>query len=333
MRAGYADMIGRRIVPLLAGCVAVAAPAQTSVFETLRGLDVRVATAAERLTVANAALCRRVQPGFGLVLHAIDQYPPTIRAQVRGAFGFAVPVAVELVVPGGPAAQAGIRADDGLVAIAGVQVAAEAAPDALAASADTRDRIAARLAALPVAPVVLTIVRGGVPQAVRVSPRPACASQVEVATDRGSNAGADGETIQVGAGLVERVDEVGLALVLAHELAHNILEHRRRLATAGVRGGIVGEFGRNRRLTRIAEDQADRLSAVLLYNAGYDVAAAAGFWRTQGAALDGGVFRSRTHSGAASRARILEAEQALLAAQPARPVRPDWIDGRDGGLE
>lgn len=320
------------ILALLAGGLAVATPAPPSLFETLRGLDARVAAAADRLTVANVALCRRVQPGFGLVVHAIDQYPAAIRADARAAFGFAAPVAVALVVPGGPADSAGIRADDGLVAIAGVAVDVPASTER-DGTADTRDRIVARLAALPPGPVMLTILRGGTRRDVRVIPRPACASQVEVATARGVNAGADGDTIQIGATLVERIDDRGLALVLAHELAHNILDHRRRLAAAGVRQGIAGEFGRNRRLTRTSEDEADRLSAYLLANAGYDVAAAADFWRTQGAGLDGGWFRSRTHAGAASRARILEGELAAIAAAPVCPVRPAWIDARDRPLE
>ncbi len=52
-----------------------------------------------------------------------------------------------------------------------------------------------------------------------------------------------------------------IAVVVAHELAHNILHHRARLDAAGVSRGLVAEFGRNARLTR---EQAMHLATYAL---------------------------------------------------------------------
>ncbi|WP_380927192.1 M48 family metalloprotease [Sphingomonas arantia] len=310
---------------MVAGPVA-ASPAQDAMFARLRGLDRRVAVVAERLLIANATLCRRTQPAFGMVLHAIDQYPPAMRARARAAFGFVAPVAVEAVVPGAAAERGGARDDDGVVAIAGVPVAVESGT---AVGTRTRDAVLDRLANVPPgAPIVLTLLRDGIAREVRLVPPAACAARVELSTDRGTNAVADEATILVGSDLVERIADDGLAVVLAHELAHVVLGHRRRLAAAGVRRGVGGAFGRSRRLTRATEDEADRMSAYLLANAGYDAGMAAAFWRTAGAGLAGS-FRSRTHGAASARAQLLAEEAAVIAVMPGRPVRPALLGRRD----
>ena len=88
-------------------------------FAAMRSVDARLARIAHRLTIANAPICSETVPAPGLVLHAIDQYEPAYRSAARATFGFAAPVAVETVVPGSAAERAGVRADDGLVAVAG----------------------------------------------------------------------------------------------------------------------------------------------------------------------------------------------------------------------
>ena len=101
-------------------------------------------------------------------------------------------------------------------------------------------------------------------------PRKGCRTLVEVWADDGLSARSDGRAVAVSYGFVESVSDNDIAVVLAHELAHAILEHRRRLSEAGVDKGFFGEFGKDRRLSRQAEIEADRLSVHLLANAGYD---------------------------------------------------------------
>ncbi len=135
---------------------------------------------------------------------------------------------------------------------------------------------------------------------------------VEILTTNERRARSDGRVLQISYGLASELDDSELAVVVAHELAHVVLEHRRRLSEAGVVGGLLGEFGRNRRLTRTVETEADRLSAHLLANAGYDPAIAASFWLSDaGRLVSRGILRSRAYPSRRSRAELIEEEIAL----------------------
>lgn len=300
--------------------------------EQLRDLDSRVAVISYRLRKANVALCRSIQSEVGVLLHAIDQYPKALQPQVQSAFRFAAPVSVEFVVPDSAADHGGLRADDGVLAINNRTVGPRSIVPVPPPTTDTRDRAIELLnTAAPTSRMSLLVLRDGLRRVIHVLPHPACAAVTEVVLDRG-NAVADDGTIQIGAELAVRLSDSEMVVILAHELAHVVLEHGRRLKAAAVQRGLAGEFGRSRRLVRLTEDEADRLSAYLLANAGYRLADAARFWRTRGSKLDGGVFRSRTHSGAITRARIFERISSTIAADETTPIVPDIIQSRDRPL-
>src|SRR3546814_19323612 len=74
-----------------------------------------------RLATANAPLCDRQEPGLGLLLHTPDQYARDVRGEAIRHFRFAGLVGVEAVLPGSPAATAGVRSDDTLLGIGAVR--------------------------------------------------------------------------------------------------------------------------------------------------------------------------------------------------------------------
>lgn len=293
--------------------------------ERVRAVDARLAAIAFRLTTANAPLCRDVQPAPGLALQAIDQFGPKLRSTARRVFGFAAPVSVEAVVPNSPAARAGVRADDGLLAINGTAVATQAPA---ATSSATRDATVDLLARQPAdAPIRLDLVRAGVRRTVTVAPRQGCRAAFEVLLGRGLVASADGRIVQVGVRFFERFGDDGVAVVVAHELAHIVLRHRTRLKAAGVTWGLFSELGRNARLFRQTEADADLLGLHLLRNAGYDPATAVAFWRadSDGDPIDGRVgelFGGGSHPSDRARADALAAELKRLPADAPLPYRP-----------
>ena len=120
----------------------------------------------------------------------------------------------------------------------------------------------------------------------------------------------NGETIQVGSSFLARFDDDALAVAFSHELSHTILGHRASFEAAGIRKDSKALSARDRQLIRQAEDEADRLSLVLLANSGYNPAIAPEFWRTQGRNLGQGLFRSNTHARAKARAQAMEAQLA-----------------------
>jgi hypothetical protein len=313
--------------------IAVSAVLSTDagMFAALRDADLRLATIAWRLATTNAALCDRLAPTPGLAIHAIGQYDPALRTQARAEFGFETPVAVEGVVAGSAAARAGVLQNDGLIAVNGEPFASEASSRADGAG---RDAAAALLARQPAGrSLALSLARGGELVDVMVAASPGCRSAFEVLLGSKMEASSDGTIVQIGVRFFERYDDEQVAVVVAHELAHTILRHRERLEAAGVKRGLLAEVGRNGRLFRRTESEADMLGMHLLRNAGYDPHVAVRFWRDHGGDVDGGLFRSRTHPSSKARAAAIEAAIAALPTDAPRPYRPPMLATRDMPLD
>lgn len=303
-------------------------PAATA---ALRAADLRVASIGHRLAVRNAALCVDRQSQTGLVLHSLRQYLPKQRAGVRAAFGFTRDVAVEAVVPDSPAARAGVVADDQIVAVAGTEVPGALPTDSAPGSTEARDAVYARIAtSAPTAPLPLTIERAGQRRTLALPPEPGCRVRFEITGD--DESGADSSLVQIGAPFLDRFDDAGLAVVIAHELAHVVLRTEARLTDARASFGAFAELGRSGRLHRQAEVEADRLSVYILYNAGVDPLVAGQFWRGPGRKLDAGLFRSRIYPDWRARAAALDAEAAKIPAGAPRPVVPAMLAARDTPL-
>jgi hypothetical protein len=309
------------LIPSLPALVA-AQDVERDPLTALWAQDLRLAQVAERIMAANAPLCRQTMPLSGAILHSADQYgrPP------EGWFVNG-PVAVAQVLPGSPASEAGLRAGDALLAVGQVRVEnvsvrpgyplRDAVFDLVAASSDD---------------LSLRVSRTGQEHRVEFTAPRGCRALVEVLADNGNTARSDGRVIQLSYAFVARLDDAGLAVAFAHELAHAVLEHRRRLGEAGVAQGLGREFGRSRRLSHQAEVEADRLSVHLLANAGYDPAIAPAFWRSAiGGESDSGIFRSRIYPAREERIRLLEEEIAVhVSGSPLPSAAPHLLAGRDG---
>ncbi len=317
----------RVIALLIATAAPMPAPAgglDAASLEALRAIDLRLATIAHRLVTANAPLCQDQAPATGMVVHAINQYDRDTQPAARQVFGFSAPIAVEGVVPGSPAAAAGVSADDGLLSIGPRALTASTAPP----SSVDRD-LALSLLEGAASPVRVTVTRGGgEARDIAINAPAGCRSRFEVLLGPAMTAQADGKVVQIGVRFFERYRDDEVAVIVAHELAHNILRHRVRLEAAGVKGGLLGEIGRNASLGQAAELEADQLGVVLLYNAGYDSASAARFWQQRGGDIDGGLFRSRTHPATKRRVAAIDTAAASLTEQQ-RPVIPPILARRD----
>jgi hypothetical protein len=302
-------------------------------FEAVRAIDAQMARIGYHLATANAPLCDRLEPGLGIVLHTQSQYADRLRKEAAQYFRFAGPVAAEAVIEGSPAAQAGIQADDTLIAIGPVQFT-PADPQAKTSTA-ALIKAAAQVAALPPdRPLEIRGVRDGVAYTRTVTPVSACRTRFEAVIRADFEAQADGEMVQLSNRFLTDYPEDQVAAVMAHELAHNILHHRERLEAQGVSYGLLAGLGRNVRYFRQTEIEADILSVSLLANAGYDPNAAARFWRHFGPKHAGGILQSRSHPAWRDRlftikravadvGREIPAVPAVLASRD-RPLSGDW---------
>lgn len=280
---------------------------------SLRAQDERLLRIADPILAGNLALCDRTMPRLGVALQSTDQY---------GAGqdpGFAAPVAFAAVLPQSVAARAGIVPNDGLLSVNRQPIAKR--PEL--ADSPLRDSAFAAIAEHAAGePLILDVVSRGARREIVLHPPAECRILAEILADGGNTARSDGRVVQISRGLAARATDAEIAVIFAHELAHSVLRHRDRLSAAGVSKGLGGEFGRDRRLNREAEIEADRLSVHLLANAGLDPAIAPVFWRSAlGKQIGGGLFRSRVYPSPEARAQQLESEIAdyLAGGPPSYP--------------
>lgn len=314
--AGSAALLAAVAGPASAG--GVQAPANS-----LHQLDERVLTVGHRLAVAGSDLCASHEYHAGFAIHDLSQYGGAHR-RALAVTALAEGPAVLALVPGGPAAAAGLQRDDIVLAADGA--ALPRAPEGAENSFAPAERIIEALErAFSDGRAVLAVRRGGVGRSVEVSAALGCASRFQVVPSERLNALADGRYVQLTSALAAfAADDHELAGLIAHELSHNILRHRARLNAAGIDRGLLQHFGRNARLTRETEREADRFAVYLLVRAGYDPAALIRVW-TRAAprtgSLLGGTHPRWRDRIAAVRAEIAEVERLRAAGQE---VRPAW---------
>ncbi len=302
----------RRALPLL--CLVLgwtapiaAQPSRAPAQPSGRTLDEQVATIGHRLAVANLAWCRDAQWLPGVTLGVED---PTIATRLGRR---ELRLTVLALARNGPASQAGLAPDEVVESANRVPLptASQAANGAFIGVEQARNAFEAAFAD---GRAVLGLRRGTASRTLEVRAERGCASRFLILPSRQLNAFANGRSVQVTSRLAEqarREDE--LAAVLAHEFAHHVLGHRARLDAAGVERGLLGNFGRNARLIRETEEEADRLSVWLLARAGYDPAAAVRFWSWFGRrGLN--MLGSPTHGGWQGRVARIEAEVAAMRA-------------------
>jgi hypothetical protein len=288
----------------------------------VQALDARAAAVMYRLTSANPDKCPLKMPGTGIVLHTLEQYPASLQSDVRAVFGFETPLAIAVVVPDSPAEVAGLKAGDSILAINGTAIRAAQADEQ--GTSLRRDAIERELASLdPRAALSIDVMRSGETRRYSITPKVACRTRHEVRFGSKDLALSDGDTIQFSDAFVSKADDNALAVIAAHELAHTALEHNRKLEAQGVNTGLLRGFGRNARVIRAAEDEADRASIAILAAAGYDPAIAPAFWRGAGRKLGSGILRSRTHGKPAERAQLLDQEILRWQTSEANSIKPD----------
>jgi hypothetical protein len=329
----------KTLLAAMAGILALAAPlaeparaqgpresAGSAPGSFLRETDHRIVSIVYRLGLAGRALCPEPFPLTGLAFHHLGEYRPRDRPDAIARYGVDKGMGVLSVVEDSPAARAGIAAGDVFVSVNG---SAFPAPSAIAAERvenRRRDLIAASEALfedqLRLGPARIGLLRAGEIRTVTLGSVAGCPARGRLARSGQDNAFADGRYAIMTSGFLGffRTDDE-LAVALAHELSHNILRHPQSLEAQGVpQSGIGRHIGRNARLVRATEEEADRLSVRLLAAAGYDLDAIIPFWRRLYGRTDAIFQIISAHPGLRTRERIIGEVLAELrgAAPPAR---------------
>ena len=280
--------------------------------------DVRLQSIGWRIARANASLCP--DPQFAVGLLPLDARSFRDPAAIRAALLLTGEFVVGAVAANSPAALAGVKPGDELVAVQGVDLAAlpDVPANSFARQVALASRIDAELAAHHALTVTLRDPATGQQRDAAMNAEPICRSTFELLTG-GDQAAADGTRIVISRRFLEATaNDDEAAFVVGHELAHNILRHR----------ALLEKIGRSPENFRQTERAADRLALWLMTNAGYDSTSAAQFMQRWARRRGPILFPESTHDGWKTRQRTIVAELAVLNAVPAKPQAParDWRD-------
>lgn len=304
-------------------------------FRQLADDIVRAGTLYNRLRIAAAEICGKdVSSVVGMMVATASDKPE--EQTWYGSIGAGRRPTVWAVFPGGPAERAGIQKGDTLLSVAGTEL-----PD--------QKTVHAKLSSLrPDVYTPVKIVRNGAEQTLTVTPAAGCRYALTIAQQQTINAYADGEKIIVTQGMASfaRSDEE-LALVIAHELAHNLMKHidaKRANATGGLLADVAlsvlsrGAY-RNTTVAQAAaqaysqefEAEADYVGLYILARAGLSIDEAPKFWRRMAIAHPGNIKanHSASHPSTASRLVALDAAVSEIKSKIAAglPLVPNVKDG------
>jgi beta-barrel assembly-enhancing protease len=260
--------------------------------------DMRLATIGYRLTRGCAGVKRAEQRiGLpGLLVQDITQFAPRERDAARQLLSIGDAPTVVAVVTGSIGRRAGFETGDRIIGVNGVALTASVARTPYARMAQFEDLI---LKASSISNVTIDVRRKD-DRLVQISlPAEAgCGSFFQVVPGGLHNTQADGRYVQISQGMLDLAQsDDELAVVTAHELAHNVLDRMGHKASA-----------------KQGEMDADRVGVWLMARADYDMRAVMRFWARVRKKADYGVFSDGSHPSWARRLAALE-----IAVEEMRP--------------
>ncbi len=238
------------------------------------------------------------------------------------------------VIPGSAAARSGLQPADILVAVNGTPL--PVGDDAPKYSADIFSSLQ------PGQEIVITVQRDGGLHDIALTTDSLCGGNLIRSSSAQINARTNGKQIIISEGMLRFAkDDTQLALVIGHEMAHNLLGHVPKtqinaltgaaidLATTAAGVGIPGAFTFSGAslYSQAFEAEADYLALYLLADANYSLDETAAFWRrlAQTAPQYITAGRLRSHPSFAQRFQAMEATKREIDTKRATgdPLRPN----------
>ena len=312
---------------------------QSAALERLREHHQRVATMGYRLARENAELCPKRGPLRDFTVFQTTQLPRELRAAARSYYGVGNEVSVFTVVEGSAAARAGLKPGQRILSMNGERLRprGDARADSRWTSSEEVERVRDRMERMfDRGAVKLLVADAAGEREITIQPEPGCDYEVLLFQSDDVNAAADGEKVALTTGMARYAqNDEELALVLGHEMAHNAMRHKERLA-ASTRlarvGGLLGSIligaatgvsvdlyslaARGNKQTRLTlEREADYVGMYFAARAGYDVSKALSFWRRLGADYPTSTYTRFSHPGSPERALNIGATAEEIASK------------------
>lgn len=271
---------------------------------------------------AGAPLCKEKEHTarkVGIDVMSKYSFASKERSLAERTLGFGEQLQIIAVAPGSPAAQAGLREGDILVRYDDWQV--PTGSEALEALIGKFAEISAKSADM-----TMTVRRGGQELTLPVTLAEVCKYPYSVIQKEDVNAAADGERIYFNNGMMDfaRSDDE-LAIVVGHEISHNLMEHISKqqgnqllgtvvdLLFAGFGVNTQGAFGNMAAMaySQDFESEADYVGLYLTARAGFDISRAPNFWRRMGVKHPGSIRSNHAATHPATPYRFVALEQTV----------------------
>ena len=306
---------------------------------------VRLYRVQQRISIAAHRDCAgHTVPAVGIFVLNQATVGSEFRAVAGTALGLGSAAELVDVVPGSPADRAGLRRGDIVRSIGNVRI-----PENEAAT----ERVAEMIGGTANWPggIPFVIERDGQRMALSVEPDTQCAYPVNLTRQDMVNAFADGKQVIITQGLLRfTANDDELALVLAHEYAHNLLRHgeaQRQNATTGALVGLVfdvlaaaagvntqggfSDIGASAGAGAYSQDfesEADYMGLYIFARAEFDLSRGPNFFRRLGAANPNSIAYATSHPTTVH--RVLALEQVAREIEAKRvaglPLLPDAGD-------
>ncbi|MEP6344095.1 MAG: M48 family metalloprotease [Maricaulaceae bacterium] len=249
------------------------------VLNEFMGLNERLDRIASRIKIANADLCETTENDIGISTHTINDYPDELRSAARHYLRVDENLSVRTVRIKSAAHKAGIRAGDRIIKINETSLI----DNPLFTETDLAGALAKAAFHLALDNLALTqsaqieYQRGSQTYNAELSLTKKCKIPVTLFFSEDINGHLlDGEIWMTSALLRNIQDDVRVAYIMAHEMAH-ALRHHADIYTPDI------------------ELEADRDGLIILARAAYNPEDLAAFWAEQIDLLDGGETQSSSH--------------------------------------
>ncbi len=243
----------------------------------------RLYAVATPLLLKNAGLCKKkVRQISGFTTRTRHSYSDEYADAAEQELGLSDRLLITNVVRGSAAENAGVRRGDIVIAIEGHDMSiGQNLEDKAVALMDGALQRKNRFA--------LTVLRNGGNLALEVPATPACAFDIELGNAEHVGAYSDGRRSLITAGMLDYArTDAELAIVVAKEIAHNIVMQRPRphivntidqLRVFDVLAKTSSSSEKIRPYTAVMDATADRYSLYLLARAGHDIDKVLPFWK------------------------------------------------------
>jgi membrane-associated protease RseP (regulator of RpoE activity) len=290
-------------------------------FETLLNDQKHLTSVAYPLLRSAVSFCEgQTKPSLGLIYANKHAFADDLQDTAITTLGVGEPLQVIQATPTSPVALAGLESGDILIAINGKNI-----PTGKDAAKNFSDLLDEELSIGQ--PVRISVVRNGQQHHFEMSPVAICHYPAILVQGDAVNAYADGNQVVITKGMLRFVESDNeLAMVIAHELAHNAMKHQKAKMQNYVLGSLLdilaaaygintqGTFGNSaaQAYSQEFEAEADYVGLYIMALASLEIENSANFWRRMAALHPASIGRNHASSHPATAERFVAIEQTVI---------------------